>query len=44
MSEHASEEERCEDLREPGLEPAPPDGFAPGEGEDGGFEVVADGS
>lgn len=44
MSEYASEEERWEDLREPGLEPAAPDGFTPGESEDGGFEVVADGS
>lgn len=44
MSEHASEEERCEDLRKLGLEPAAPDGFSPGEGEDGGFTEVSDGS
>lgn len=44
MSEYASEEERWEDLREPGLEPAAPDGFVPDEGEDGGFTEVADGS
>ena len=44
MSEYASEEERWDDLREPGLEPAAPDGFSPGEGEDGGFTEVADGS
>ena len=44
MSEHASEEERWEDPREPGLEPAVPDGFSPGEGEDGGFAEMSDGS
>lgn len=44
MSEHASEEERREDLREPGSEPTAPDGFSPGEGEDGGFTEVSEGS
>ena len=44
MSEYASREERWEDLREPGLGPAAPDGFSPDEGEDGGFTEVADGS
>lgn len=44
MSEYASEEERWEDLREPGLEPTAPDGFSPDGGEDGGFTEVADGS
>ena len=45
MSEYASEEERWEDLREPGYEPAAPDDFEPREGEDSGFrEVGADGA
>lgn len=45
MSEYATEEERWEDLREPGLEAAAPDDFAAPDDEDGGFtEVGADGS
>ena len=45
MSKYGSEEERWEDLREPGLEAAAPDGFEVAADEDGGFEEVsADGS
>lgn len=40
MSEYATEEERWEDLREPGYEPAAPDDFRPRKGEDEGFEEV----
>ena len=41
--EFSSEEERWEALRAPGAEAAAPDGWEPDEGEDGGFEEVADG-
>ena len=41
--EFASEEERWEALRGEGVEAAAPDGWEPGEGEDGGFEEVPDG-
>ena len=41
MSELDAEQARWEELREPGFEPAAPDGFAPAAGEDGGFEEVA---
>lgn len=37
MSEYASEEERWEELREPGCEPDTPSDFKPEEGEDAGF-------
>lgn len=41
--EFASEKERWEALRSEGVEAAAPDGWKPGEGEDGGFEEVPDG-
>lgn len=41
MSEYASEEERWEELREPGYEPAPLSDFKPEEGEDAGFKEVS---
>lgn len=41
MSEYASEEERREDPREPGYEPAAPSDFRPEEGEGAGFEEVS---
>lgn len=45
MSEYASEEERWEELREPGYEPgyepATPSDFKPEEGEDAGFKEVS---
>ena len=45
MSEYASEEERWEDLRKSGYEPAAPSDFKPDDGEDSGFkEVGADGA
>ena len=40
---YASEEERWEALHGAGVEAAAPEGFEPGEGEDGGFEEVPDG-
>ena len=42
MSEYASEEERWEELREPGYEPAMPSDFKPEEGGDAGFKEVGD--
>lgn len=41
MSEYASEEERWEELREPGYEPATPSDFKPEEGEGAGFKEVS---
>lgn len=41
--EFANEEERWEALCGAGVEAAAPDGWEPGEGEDGGFEEVPDG-
>ena len=40
---YASEDERWEALHGAGVEAAAPEGFEPGEGEDGGFEEVPDG-
>lgn len=40
---YASEEERWGALHGAGVEAAAPEGFEPGEGEDGGFEEVPDG-
>lgn len=40
---YASEEERWEALHGAGVEAAAPEGFEPGEGEDGGFEEMPDG-
>lgn len=40
---YLSEEERWEALHGAGVEAAAPEGFEPGEGEDGGFEEVLDG-
>ena len=41
MSEYASEEERWEELREPGCEPDTPSDFKPEEGEGAGFKEVS---